>query len=471
MSRKFCRVMTKRDLEEGSKIEQYRRLIISIPQASQYLLLYILDLLAVVENNSDKNKMTAQNLAIVFQPSILSHPHLGSKDEHLAAVEVIEFLIEHQDHFVLALSKPPPKDVPPEDLTTQIPPEIEDYVIVPSDSDEEVSEYQVHLGGGSLLAKPQTSYQLFGKLERKKRMDRLPTTPTEEEPRNFNFTVGHGTPPHRPGHSSPLFTSTFFRRRSNSHTYGGMDDHRLSLAADAPKNQEFRASKPTRHPSIRVSPPTSTLKPERSVSSNGVDEMEPKHPYTYFLSPVRSDECLVTGASKPDFSGTPGASKQSRATASRPPLSKSHSAKHSSRYSNSSSEFVQPPKSLPPHEAHLSPALPLGNIQLYSTISPAISMDRQSASSQSSVMDALGPVMPSSKSESSVPHPHGSPVQKTLGFMPKEDTSPDVSSDSKVSLGQPARLSDDTNPGSIHDDLNMKFAKVVLTLSTPKSLP
>ncbi|WFD20594.1 GTPase activating protein (GAP) for Rho1p [Malassezia caprae] len=151
MSRKFCRVMTKRDLEQSAKIEQYRRLIISIPQANQYLLLYILDLLAVVEHNSNKNKMTAQNLAIVFQPSILSHPNLSSKDEHLAAVEVIEFLIEHQDHFVLALSNPPPKDVPPEELTSQIPSEIEDYVIIPSDSDEEVSEYQWTINDYHLL--------------------------------------------------------------------------------------------------------------------------------------------------------------------------------------------------------------------------------------------------------------------------------------------------------------------------------
>jgi len=464
--------MTKRDLEEGAKIEQYRRLIISIPQANQYLLLYILDLLAVVEHNSDKNMMTAQNLAIVFQPSILSHPNLSSKDEHLAAVEVIEFLIEHQDHFVLALSNPPPKDVPPEELTSQIPSEIEDYVIIPSDSDEEVLEYQVHLGGGSLLAKTQTSHQFFGKFERKKRMERMPTTPTEEEPKNLNLTVSHDTPPPRPGHSSPLFTSTFFRRRSYSQTDGAVDDHRLPSAADASKNLESRPSKPTHHPSIRVSPPKSSVKPERSLSSNGVDQMEPKHPYISFPSPVRSDECLVTRVSGSELTGSSGTWNQGRLTDSKPPFRNTYSAKRTYRHSNPPSpETTIVPVSPPPNEPHLSPALSSQKIHISPTFGPTYSMDRQSASSQSSVLDALGPVMPSSKPEGSVPWSHGSPVKNTLGFMPQQASLSDVPKNPSTTLGDPIPSSNNTNPGTKHDDLDIKFAKVVLTLSTPRPSP
>lgn len=181
--KKFCRVLAKLDLDTDTKIEKFRVLIKACPQANQYLMLYILDLLAMFERKSATNKMTAQNLAIVFQPAILNHPSISSKDDHMLAVNVIEFLIEHQDHFVLALSTPPPKDVSPEDLTTKISSEVESYIIIPSDSDEEVDEYHVHLGGGSLLAQtptPATSNGFFSRIERRKRADRQPVVHTEE---------------------------------------------------------------------------------------------------------------------------------------------------------------------------------------------------------------------------------------------------------------------------------------------------
>jgi len=87
----------------------YRQLIRSMPPQNQYLLLYVLDLLSVFSRKSDKNLMTASNLAVIFRPGLLSHPnHELSPDEHKLSQKVLEFLIEHQDWFMLDVPPPPP---------------------------------------------------------------------------------------------------------------------------------------------------------------------------------------------------------------------------------------------------------------------------------------------------------------------------------------------------------------------------
>ncbi len=179
----FRNVMSKKPFEPEAAIKTYRLLIQSSPPANQYLLLYVLDLLAVFARKSDKNLMTAANLATIFQPGMFSHPsHLTSAEEHQVAVQVLEFLIEHQEHFVLGLSPPPPPHVRPEDLTVaaRAPPMprlllldasgdaastpgsgpsgargegVDDEALVPSDSDEELGELEAHEGGGAAIAK------------------------------------------------------------------------------------------------------------------------------------------------------------------------------------------------------------------------------------------------------------------------------------------------------------------------------
>lgn len=151
----FRNIMMKEPFDVNAAIKTYRLLITSSPPANQYLLLYVLDLLAVFARASDKNLMPASNLAVIFQPGMFSHPtHLSSADEHRIAVQVLEFLIEHQDHFVLGLSPPPPANVSPADLTavSQPVPESEVY-FEPSDSDEDLGELEAHEGGGAKLAR------------------------------------------------------------------------------------------------------------------------------------------------------------------------------------------------------------------------------------------------------------------------------------------------------------------------------
>ncbi|BGP25946.1 rho GTPase-activating protein [Rhodotorula toruloides] len=128
----------------AASIAAYRHLISLLPPASRYLLLYLLDFLSVFARCSDKNLMTASNLAVVFQPGLVSSrsggqnallgfpgfvegklPPGGSAGavaaaaaaargggaqeqagEHGRGKEVLEFLIEQQAHFMLGLEPP-----------------------------------------------------------------------------------------------------------------------------------------------------------------------------------------------------------------------------------------------------------------------------------------------------------------------------------------------------------------------------
>ncbi|PWN94022.1 RhoGAP-domain-containing protein [Acaromyces ingoldii] len=151
----FRNVMIKKPLDVEAATKTYRLLITSMPPANQYLLLYVLDLLAVFARKSDVNRMPASNLAVIFQPGIFSHPsHLQDPMEHKIAVEVLEFLIVHQDHFVLGISAPPPTNVDPSELTSvSQPTSIEPDVAELSESDEELGDLVAHEGGGAKIAR------------------------------------------------------------------------------------------------------------------------------------------------------------------------------------------------------------------------------------------------------------------------------------------------------------------------------
>ncbi|GAA5864697.1 hypothetical protein JCM8547_008273 [Rhodosporidiobolus lusitaniae] len=116
-----------------ASISAYRELIALLPPASRYLLLYLLDFLSVFARCSAQNLMTASNLAVVFQPGLVSDrgaghnaflgfpgfvegrlPPNGSAaggaqeqaGEHGRGKEVLEFLIENQAAFMLDLEPP-----------------------------------------------------------------------------------------------------------------------------------------------------------------------------------------------------------------------------------------------------------------------------------------------------------------------------------------------------------------------------
>lgn len=86
------------DQEVNSMIQEYSLLIQKLPKENGPLLIYLLDLLRLVSNNSKVNMMTVHNLAVVFSPSILADAkHLSNIDEHNVTVCVLIFLITYLD--------------------------------------------------------------------------------------------------------------------------------------------------------------------------------------------------------------------------------------------------------------------------------------------------------------------------------------------------------------------------------------
>lgn len=90
--------------DEDEAIRVYQRVITELPPLNRQLLLYILDLLAVFASKSDLNRMTSANLAAIFQPGMLSHPaHDMEPNEYRLSQDVLVFLIENQDHFLIGM--------------------------------------------------------------------------------------------------------------------------------------------------------------------------------------------------------------------------------------------------------------------------------------------------------------------------------------------------------------------------------
>ena len=93
------------DFDEEGTIRLYQQLITELPPLSRQLLLYILDLLAVFASKSDVNRMSATNLSAIFQPGMLSHPtHDMAPPEYRLSQDIVVFLIEKQDHFLIGMS-------------------------------------------------------------------------------------------------------------------------------------------------------------------------------------------------------------------------------------------------------------------------------------------------------------------------------------------------------------------------------
>lgn len=91
--------------DHAKAVETYQQLIVDLPPLNKQLLLYILDLLAVFASKSEQNRMTSANLSAIFQPGLLSHPqHDMAPAEYKLSQDVLIFLIENQDHFLVGMS-------------------------------------------------------------------------------------------------------------------------------------------------------------------------------------------------------------------------------------------------------------------------------------------------------------------------------------------------------------------------------
>lgn len=83
-------------------IQEYQNLIDQLPVINQYLLFYLLDLLALFGRYAKYTKMDTMSLASVFTPGILLNPdHAMSPAHYKLSQRVVHFLIEHQGKFHL----------------------------------------------------------------------------------------------------------------------------------------------------------------------------------------------------------------------------------------------------------------------------------------------------------------------------------------------------------------------------------
>ncbi|KAJ4477394.1 Rho GTPase activation protein [Lentinula aciculospora] len=173
----FRDALAKEPFNQEEVITTYKRLIRQMPRANQYLLLYVLDLLSVFARKSDKNLMTATNLAVIFRPGLMSHPdHEMSPREHALSQKVLEFLIAQQDWFMLDIPPPPTNEAgSPTSLVSE-----EDVTVFPSSDEEQ------QVGGG---------WKLVG---REPRLSRRKTTIGEQhfvvEPRRTAAQEGDLSP-------------------------------------------------------------------------------------------------------------------------------------------------------------------------------------------------------------------------------------------------------------------------------------
>lgn len=91
-------------LDSIATIQRFQKLVMQLPASSRDLLLYLLDLMAVFSEKAVDNKMTVPKLAAIFQPGILSHPeHCLSPSEQQLSQDVLRFLVEKEDHFVIGM--------------------------------------------------------------------------------------------------------------------------------------------------------------------------------------------------------------------------------------------------------------------------------------------------------------------------------------------------------------------------------
>ncbi|KAI9792666.1 MAG: hypothetical protein M1816_001765 [Peltula sp. TS41687] len=92
------------DADLAELVRAYQQVITELPPLNRQLLLYILDLLAVFASKADINKMPSTNLAAIFQPGMLFHPsHDMMPEEYDFSQQVLVFLIENQDHFLIGM--------------------------------------------------------------------------------------------------------------------------------------------------------------------------------------------------------------------------------------------------------------------------------------------------------------------------------------------------------------------------------
>ncbi len=210
------------DFDQNAAIAAYQQLIIELPPLNRQLLLYILDLLAVFASKSDLNRMNSANLAAIFQPGLLSHPaHDMKPQEYRLSQDVLIFLIEHQDSFLIGMSgtavdektarevqsgEPPPRESQPPSV-----PGKPQSAIGRSDSNASAGAESIRRFGGI-----RRNLSVSSKHSRSSANVPIPVSPTPGSTPNNSTGVGVQRSNTLPSRRSPGISSSRFNRPADS---------------------------------------------------------------------------------------------------------------------------------------------------------------------------------------------------------------------------------------------------------------
>lgn len=101
---RFIAPLQQEPLDYDLAVGTFQSLITELQPLNRQLLLYVLDLLAVLASKSVLNSMTTAKLAALFQPGILHHPALGlGLAELRSSQDTLVLLIDNQDHWLVGM--------------------------------------------------------------------------------------------------------------------------------------------------------------------------------------------------------------------------------------------------------------------------------------------------------------------------------------------------------------------------------
>jgi hypothetical protein len=262
------------DFDQDAAIRIFQGLITELPPLNRQLLLYILDLLAVFASKSDLNKMTTPNLAAIFQPGLLSHPqHDMAPQEYRLSQDVLIFLIENQDSFLIGMPGTAADHETVKDVQSGVPSptKVPGSPVTPSRSKTVVNRSSSNASNNaeSRWNNLRRNVSVSSKHSKRSEAGPTPVTPIAGTPITPGGSVhrSNTVPTRRPGAVGP---SARFAREKNSNPSTPSRPSPIILAADSEQRESSLQSTP-----IAAVPPALPLAPPSIISASSSEATTP----------------------------------------------------------------------------------------------------------------------------------------------------------------------------------------------------
>ena len=274
--------------DEEAAIKIYQKLITQLPSLNRQLLLYLLDLLAVFAAKSDVNLMNAANLAAIFQPGMLSHRvHDMAPKEYRLSQDVVIFLIDTQDNFLIGMDGTASEEMSKADMTATSSTARDQVISGPQASDNQTTPLAFN------MAPAAADVKRFGGLRRNasaasKTSSAGPSVPGSPAPNSRPTSTFGAGGVHRSNTAPSRRPATI-----------GTSKQRFSRSPEPASPRSFRESSPK---SVAETSPSTGLTPQQSQPSVAAlaSEMRPETNDTH--QPVQHESDPTNG--RPQGAGT-----------------------------------------------------------------------------------------------------------------------------------------------------------------------